>query len=300
MDHIRLVSLLYVILVLFIDDHIQFALSSADSSSINSSDRINDSKRHHVRHKQGKQQQQQSRPNTNTNGNSHHHGIIVVPGLGRADRIAIVKNNLSYLESTGILKEKKLKKELLYENDIRVAKNLWDCVIYVYARRNNTSFWHDSIDDIEYINKYCHMIEVPDQRISSNMYMLQPALLSHRYEYVFILLDDIELYHMYTPTIEQFTLQKMISLMQSNQLTVLSPRVINSNRGGGQDFRLIMQKKLDNISTATGSSSADGIVGYSTCYLELFAWLMTATAYEAFWQLHYPSINPYGWGHDFW
>lgn len=26
----------------------------------------------------------------------------------------------------------------------------------------------------------------------------------------------------------------------------------------------------------------------------------TASAYVALWEILYPSVNPYGWGHDFW
>ncbi len=40
--------------------------------------------------------------------------------------------------------------------------------------------------------------------------------------------------------------------------------------------------------------------GYISSYLEIFAWIMTMPAYEALWELLYPSVNPYGWGHDFW
>jgi hypothetical protein len=41
-------------------------------------------------------------------------------------------------------------------------------------------------------------------------------------------------------------------------------------------------------------------VGYVSNFLEIFAWIMTLSAYEALWQLLCPSINPYGWGYDLW
>jgi len=44
----------------------------------------------------------------------------------------------------------------------------------------------------------------------------------------------------------------------------------------------------------------DNTDGYISSYMEIFAWIMTFSAYEALWQLLYPSVNPYGWGHDFW
>lgn len=43
-----------------------------------------------------------------------------------------------------------------------------------------------------------------------------------------------------------------------------------------------------------------GYEGYSSSFVEIFAWIMTMPAYEALWELFCPSVNPYGWGHDFW
>ena len=35
-------------------------------------------------------------------------------------------------------------------------------------------------------------------------------------------------------------------------------------------------------------------------FIELFAWVMTMPAYQAFYELLSPEINPYGWGYDLW
>lgn len=43
-----------------------------------------------------------------------------------------------------------------------------------------------------------------------------------------------------------------------------------------------------------------GTAGYVSYFVELFAWVMTVPAYQALWELLYPTVNPYGWGHDFW
>lgn len=43
-----------------------------------------------------------------------------------------------------------------------------------------------------------------------------------------------------------------------------------------------------------------GGVGFISSFVEIFAWLMTASAYEALWSLLCPEVNPYAWGYDFW
>jgi len=43
-----------------------------------------------------------------------------------------------------------------------------------------------------------------------------------------------------------------------------------------------------------------GSVGYSSTFVEMFAWVLTPPAYRALWEILYPSINPYGWGYDLW
>ena len=35
-------------------------------------------------------------------------------------------------------------------------------------------------------------------------------------------------------------------------------------------------------------------------FIEIFAWVMTMPAYQAFYELLSPEINPYGWGYDLW
>ncbi len=66
-------------------------------------------------------------------------------------------------------------------------------------------------------------------------------------------------------------------------------QVIGANVGGGQKFRNIMQEP-----------PLEGTVGYVSNFVELFAWMVTMSAYQALWELLYPSVNPYGWGYDFW
>lgn len=66
-------------------------------------------------------------------------------------------------------------------------------------------------------------------------------------------------------------------------------RVIGANVGGGQQFRRIMQ-----------AEAQAGTEGYMCHFVEIFAWVLTVPAYEALWELLYPSVNPYGWGYDYW
>ena len=59
----------------------------------------------------------------------HKEGLIIIPGVGRADRLQTVAHNLRLLESN-------------YLNDDGNRPSRWDCIIYVYAMHNNTEFWY--------------------------------------------------------------------------------------------------------------------------------------------------------------
>ena len=41
-------------------------------------------------------------------------------------------------------------------------------------------------------------------------------------------------------------------------------------------------------------------IGFTSSFIELFAWVMTMPAYQALYDLLLPDINPYGWGYDLW
>ncbi len=207
-------------------------------------------------------------------------GVIIIPGLGREDRIDIVRNNIEILNKGNHLALKSTDLNIETVQDRNHFK--WDCVVYIYASHDDLSFWNKKAD-IEYIRTYCEIIENPKGRITQNLYLAQPFWFKNEYEYVFILLDDCKL------DFDHFDLSKMMNIMSINRLTVASPRIINANKGGGQQFRLIMQ-----------AEPLKGTEGYVTSFIEFFACIMTIPAYTAFWELLYPSVNPYGWGYDFW
>lgn len=138
-------------------------------------------------------------------GNGEERGIFVVPGLGRIDRLLVVRNN--------ILK-------LLGDRKSGIGMD-WDCVVYVYAPRMDTAFWEDRAwDDIK---RFCSIVENTGKKVTENMYMLQPALIKATYSHVFLLLDDI-LAPM-VPSKSVHTLDRMLDILRCNQLTVLSPLV---------------------------------------------------------------------------
>jgi hypothetical protein len=64
---------------------------------------------------------------------------------------------------------------------------------------------------------------------------------------------------------------------------------VGANKGGGQEFRKIMQ-----------TNPLPGSVGFVSTFVELFAWVLTMDGYEYLWELLCPSVNPYGWGYDLW
>lgn len=199
----------------------------------------------------------------------HSKGLIIIPGLGRSDRVNVVIHNLQLLEQY-------------------IRPQRWDCTVYVYAPRTDTSFW--SLDnELQYIRSLCTIIENPKKLVTENLYMSQPALIKHIYSRIFILLDDCKLQAFNNSN--TFDLNFILRVMKYNNLTVVSPKISGAFKGGGQKFRLVMQMNPPNI---------DNAVGYVSTFIELFAWIMTFSAYESLWELLAPSINPYGWGYDFW
>lgn len=202
-------------------------------------------------------------------------GIIVVPGLGRPDRLFTVIDNLRklHLENAYTTFDANGNKRDMY----------WDCVVYIYADRTETQFWSMK-KELEVLYSLCDIVENPNKRVAENMYMFQPALLKTAYSKVFLFLDDCKFSGEKT-----FELQKLLTVMHYNNLTVASPMVKNANKVGGNKFRNILQ-----------TEAQLGMEGYVSTFVEIFVWLMTMESYQALWDLLFPSVNPYAWGYDFW
>lgn len=133
-------------------------------------------------------------------------GLIIVPGLGRDDRLQTVVHNIKLLLDT--------------KPEDHKHKVKWDCIIYIYAPRSD-SFWQET-SHLNYLTNFCKLIENPGKRCTEHLYMAQPALFQHSYEYVFILLDDCK----FDPKISQ-PLDKLLDIMLCNNLTIVSPMVSN-------------------------------------------------------------------------
>lgn len=134
-------------------------------------------------------------------------GLLVIPGLGRADRLDTVVHNV----------------KLIMEPKFEMHKIEWDCVIYVYTSRTDESFWSNK-EKLNYVSQFCKIIENPGKKVTENLYMLQPSLIYRSYKYVFILLDDIKLDRK-----DPNTLNSLYSLLLCNNLTVVSPLVRTSS-----------------------------------------------------------------------
>jgi hypothetical protein len=197
-------------------------------------------------------------------------GLLVVPGVGREDRLSTLVESL----------------RLLYPY-LKGESAQWDCIVYVYAPRSDTSFW-SSKELLKKVLSVCDIVENPGKRVTDNMRSVQPSLIKRHYNHVFVLLDDCKLVPS-SPQALSWDLQKLLDVMTYNGLSVATPRIENANTGGGQQFRKIMQ-----ATTPTGTE------GYVSSFVEVFAWVMTMDAYEALWGLLLPEVNPYGWGYDFW
>jgi hypothetical protein len=134
-------------------------------------------------------------------------GLLVIPGLGRIDRLKTVVNNLKLLN----------RDYLSGKND-----SLWDCIVYIYAQRTDTEFWNQN-KELNYITSFCDIVENPNKKVTENLHMVQPFLINNIYEYIFILLDDCKL--IAREDDDTFDLNKILHVMNINNLTVASPMV---------------------------------------------------------------------------
>jgi hypothetical protein len=133
-------------------------------------------------------------------------GLLIIPGLGRDNRLHIVQRNIRVLVSSGILLQKSKKedierKEYNGENNLTGNKeyeNIWDCVIYIYTKKPNEidilndSFWNKT-GELTYIENFCEIVLNPGKLFTQNLHLVQPITVQYSYEYVFILLDDCRL-----------------------------------------------------------------------------------------------------------
>jgi len=175
-------------------------------------DNIND--HHHLRH---------------NNNNNYDKGIIVIPGLGRVDRLTIVVANLKLIYSQNEMHttHRLPSSTMVGSNSNNSFSNFsrssdtdyqWDCIIYIYASRESNSVFWNQVNDLQFLYTVCQVVEVPNKRVAENLHMLQPALIRNYYSRVFLLLDDCIL-------TSSFNMSRLLLIMSRNQLTVISPAV---------------------------------------------------------------------------
>lgn len=140
--------------------------------------------------------------------NSHKYGLIVIPGLGRSDRLNTVVNNLKFLFNEDSIRS------WLNEKNMK-----WDCIVYIYAPRTDESFWKEN-EKISFIRLFCDIIENPNKKVTENLFLLQPSLMRRSYEYIFLILDDIKIMDE-----KSFSLMKLMHFMECNKLSIATPAV---------------------------------------------------------------------------
>ena len=133
-------------------------------------------------------------------------GLLVIPGLGRGDRLKIVLGNIKLLVSSGILLHKTKKEEIerKFMNSTNNSErnkeynDIWDCVVHVYIHKPNENdipsheFWSKTAE-ITYLENFCEIVLNPGKLVSHNLHLVQPERVESSYEYIFILLDDCRL-----------------------------------------------------------------------------------------------------------
>jgi hypothetical protein len=85
-------------------------------------------------------------------------GLLVIPGLGRKDRLETVLWNLRALEKSGF----------------RYGYVRWDCVVYIYAPREDRAFWDCPM---KLLYDLCSVVEVPNQLVTQNLVSVCCAVL---------------------------------------------------------------------------------------------------------------------------
>jgi hypothetical protein len=141
-----------------------------------------------------------------TSGQHEKVGLLVIPGLGRIDRLATVLDNVAKLRSR--------------------LQTDWDCVVYVYADRAvELEFWSQKTS-LATLARHCTLVEHPNKRVTENLFLVQPYLLARSsYRYIFLLLDDCQLEPSSTDPGDEFDLAGLLRVMDTNSLTLASPRV---------------------------------------------------------------------------
>lgn len=244
---------------------------------------------------------------------SSKRGLLIIPGLGRVDRLLTVTHNLYLLEPY-----------LSAPNDAASSTShehgRWDCIVYIYAPRpflysttsssspsntdkDSTIFWSkDHEAQRKYIETMCHIIEIPGALVTENLWMVQPAWVSQVYENIMILLDDVELVSnnrtnsRSSSSHASWELDHMLDIMNYHKLSFASTRVLGNTFAKGQEWRQVMTSSPP----MTLTSSNKVAIGVISSFVEIYSCIYKRQAWEALWQLLHPSTNPYSWGYDFW
>jgi hypothetical protein len=209
--------------------------------------------------------------------------LLVVPGLGRHDRLQTVLHNL----------------RILREQQYSSQKFHLSCFVYIYALRDDP-FWRESAD-LRDLDQQCKLSETPGQRIAANLYMVHPFFIRDAFDYVFVILDDVKI-----PSSADFDLWNVLRIMQVNQLIASTPQILGATCCGNDimtDFDMArLHKKCCGYRSVMQMNPmvSTPVAGYYSKYAELFAWVLTIQGYQILWKLLSPHLNPYGWGYDWW
>ena len=177
---------------------------------LNNSEIINhlklEGKKKNLKNKKDGNSMEQIEPKNSRTSLKLKKGLIIIPGLGRKDRLQIVQSNVRILVQSGILVHKTRRedienKEMNGDNDLKGNKDyekLWDCVIYIYTKKPHNNdisqdgFWNKTVE-MTYLENFCEIVLNPGKLVSQNLHMVQPVTVQYSHEYVFILLDDCRL-----------------------------------------------------------------------------------------------------------
>jgi len=186
--------------------------------------------------------------------------LLVVPGVADAARALLVARNVAHVSPRA-------------------------CLVFTHVRCGDDTELDVQldVDGSAPVAAACEVVRAPNGNNGGYVAHLKRVLPSFvemgRFEWVFVLLDDVQLSR------ENFDLARMLRIAVHNNLTTVSPAV---------------RFPHDEVMSAPATPHPRGVVGRVTKRAEVFALALTTPAFRCWYELIDTALNSIGWGYDHW